>query len=76
MVGVREAFPARGRLPVGASTVSSAVSEKSFVSCSTGPRQVAGAAFVFDARIEEHDKETVHQICQTIRVADQFAEQK
>jgi len=42
----------------------------------TGAGQLAGAAFVIDARIEEHFKETVRQICQTIRVADQFAEKK
>ncbi len=42
----------------------------------TGAGQLAGAAFVVDARIEELYKETVHQICQTIRVADQFAEKK
>jgi hypothetical protein len=38
----------------------------------TSPRQVAGVAFVVDARIEDHYKETVGQICQSIRVADQF----
>jgi uncharacterized protein YcfJ len=42
----------------------------------TGAGQLAGAAFVVDARIEEYYKETVRQICQTIRVADQFAEKK
>ena len=42
----------------------------------SGAGQLAGAAFVVDARIEEHYKETVRQICQTIRVADQFAEKK
>ena len=42
----------------------------------TGAGQLAGTAFVVDARIEEHYKETVRQICQTIRVADQFAEKK
>lgn len=42
----------------------------------TGAGQVAGAAFVVDARIEEHYKEAVRQICQTIRVADQFVEKK
>ncbi len=42
----------------------------------TGAGQLAGAAFVVDARIEEHYKETVRQICQTIRVADQFVEKK
>ena len=41
-----------------------------------GAGQLAGAAFVVDARIEEHYKETVRQICQTIRVADQLAEKK
>jgi hypothetical protein len=42
----------------------------------TGPRQLAGVAFVVDARIEEYYKETVRHICQTIRVADQFAEKQ
>ena len=42
----------------------------------TGARQLAGAAFVVDGRIEDHYKETVRQICQTIRVADQLAEKK
>jgi uncharacterized protein YcfJ len=42
----------------------------------TGAGQLAGAAFVVDSRIEDHYKETVRQICQTIRVADQFAEKK
>ena len=42
----------------------------------TGAGQLAGAAFVVDARIEEHYKETVRQICQGIRVADQLAEKK
>jgi uncharacterized protein YcfJ len=38
----------------------------------TGPGQLAGAAFVVDARIEDLYKETVRQICQTIRVGDQL----
>jgi hypothetical protein len=42
----------------------------------TGAGQVAGAAFVVDARIEEYYKETVRQTCQTIRTADQFADKK
>jgi hypothetical protein len=42
----------------------------------TGPRQLAGAAFLVDSRIEDHYKETVRQICQTIRVGDQFAAEK
>jgi hypothetical protein len=41
-----------------------------------GAWQLAGASFVLDARIEDHQKETVRQICQTIRVADQFTEKK
>jgi uncharacterized protein YcfJ len=41
-----------------------------------GAGKLAGAAFVVDARIEDYYKETVRQICQTIRVADQFAEKK
>ena len=42
----------------------------------TGAGQLAGVAFVVDARIEEHYKETVRQVCQAIRVANQFAEKK
>jgi uncharacterized protein YcfJ len=42
----------------------------------TGGGQLAEAAFVVDARIEEHYKETVRQICQSIRVGDQLAEKK
>jgi len=42
----------------------------------TNPGQLAGVAFIVDARIEEYYKETVRQICQTIRVADQLAEKK
>jgi hypothetical protein len=38
----------------------------------TGTGQLGGAAFVVDARIEDHYKETVRQICQTIRVGDQL----
>jgi hypothetical protein len=34
-----------------------------------GAGQLAGAAFVVDAGIEDHDKETVRQICQTIHIA-------
>jgi hypothetical protein len=41
-----------------------------------GAGQVAGAAFVVDARIEEYYKETVRKTCQTIRTADQFAVKK
>jgi hypothetical protein len=41
-----------------------------------GARQIVGVAFVVDARIEEHYKETVHQICQTIRVGDDLATKK
>jgi hypothetical protein len=41
-----------------------------------GEGQLVAAAFVVDSRIEDYYKETVRQICQTIRVADQFAEKK
>jgi hypothetical protein len=41
-----------------------------------GGGQLAGAAFVVDARIEEHYKDTVRSICETIRVGDQIAEKK
>ena len=35
--------------------------------------QLAGAAFVVDSKIEEHYKETVKSICETIRNSDDFA---
>jgi hypothetical protein len=38
-----------------------------------GAGEIVGAAFVVDAGIEEHYKETVRQICQTIRVGDDLA---
>ncbi len=41
-----------------------------------GAGQVAGAAFVVDARIEEDYREAIRQTCQTIRIGDQFAAKK
>jgi hypothetical protein len=41
-----------------------------------GGGQMVGAAFVVDASIEDHYKETVRQICQTIRVGDQLTGKK
>jgi hypothetical protein len=41
-----------------------------------GTGDIVGAAFVVDASIEEHYKETIRQICQTIRVGHDFAEKK
>ena len=41
-----------------------------------GAGEIVGAAFVVDANIEDHYKETVRHICQTIRVGDDLAEQK
>jgi hypothetical protein len=41
-----------------------------------GAGDIVGAAFVVDAGIEEHYKETIRQICQTIRVGDDFAAKK
>ena len=35
--------------------------------------QLVGAAFVVDSKIEDHYKETVRGICETIRRADDFA---
>ena len=35
--------------------------------------QLVGIAFVVDAKIDEHYKETVRGICQTIRRAEDFA---
>jgi hypothetical protein len=39
----------------------------------TGGGQIAGAAFVVDSRIEQHYKETIRQICQTMRVGADFS---
>jgi uncharacterized protein YcfJ len=41
-----------------------------------GAGQMVGAAFVVDAGIEDHYKETIRQICQTIRLGDQLTEKK
>jgi hypothetical protein len=38
-----------------------------------GAGQIAGAAFVVDGNVDEHYKETVRYICQTIRLAKDFA---
>jgi hypothetical protein len=38
-----------------------------------GAGQFAGAAFVVDGNVDEHYKETVRYICQTIRLAKDFA---
>jgi hypothetical protein len=35
--------------------------------------QLAGAAFVVDSKIEDHYKETVQSICETIRRSDALA---
>jgi hypothetical protein len=41
-----------------------------------GAGQMFGAAFVVDAGIEDHYKETIRHICQTIRVGDQLTEKR
>jgi uncharacterized protein YcfJ/co-chaperonin GroES (HSP10) len=41
-----------------------------------GQGQLVGAAFVVDAKIEDHYKETVRGICETIRVEKDFTEQR
>jgi hypothetical protein len=41
-----------------------------------GKGQLVGAAFVVDSKIEDHYKETVRGICETIRVEKDFASQK
>lgn len=41
-----------------------------------GKGKLVGAAFVVDSKIEEHYKETVRGICETIRVEKDFTEQK
>ena len=38
-----------------------------------GPGQIAGAVFVVDSKVEDHYKETVRYICQTIRLAKDIA---
>jgi hypothetical protein len=38
-----------------------------------GAGDIVGTAFVVDSAIEDHYKETIRQICQTIRVGDDFA---
>ncbi len=42
----------------------------------SGKGQLVGAAFVVDQKIEDHFKETIRGICETIRRADDFAEKK
>lgn len=42
----------------------------------TAPGQVAGLPLFVNARIEDLCKETVDQICQTIRVGDQLTEKR
>jgi hypothetical protein len=39
-----------------------------------GAGQLAGAAFVVDNKIEDHYKDTVRGICETIRVGNDFAQ--
>ena len=41
-----------------------------------GPGQLAGAAFVIDKNVEDHYKDTVRYICETIRVEKDFTEQR
>jgi hypothetical protein len=41
-----------------------------------GAGHLAGAAFIVDGKIEDHYKDTVRSICETIRVGDQLAERR
>jgi hypothetical protein len=41
-----------------------------------GAGQTVGAAFIVDSKIEDYYKETIRQICQTVRVGDDFAAKK
>jgi hypothetical protein len=41
-----------------------------------GAGQIAGAAFIVDSKIEDFYKETIRQICQSVRVGDDFAAKK
>jgi len=41
-----------------------------------GAGQIVGAAFIVDSKIEDYYKETIRQICQTVRVGDDFAAKK
>jgi len=41
-----------------------------------GAGQLVGVAFVVDSKIEDYDKETIRQICQTIRVGEDLSAKK
>lgn len=41
-----------------------------------GSGQIVGAAFIIDSRIEDYYKETIRQICQTVRIGDDSAAKK
>ena len=41
-----------------------------------GAGQIVGAAFIVDSKIEDYYKETIRQICHTVRVGDDFAAKK
>jgi hypothetical protein len=38
--------------------------------------QIVGAAFIVDSKIEDYYKETIGQICQSVRIGDDFAPKK
>ena len=38
-----------------------------------GAGQIVGAAFLVDSRIEDYYKETIRQICRSIRIGDDVA---
>ena len=42
----------------------------------TSPEQIAGVAFVVDKNVEEHYKEAVRYMCQTIRGEKDFTEKE
>ncbi len=41
-----------------------------------GAGQMVGAAFIVDSRIEDYYKETIRQLCQSVRIGDDFAAKK
>ena len=41
-----------------------------------GAGQIVGAAFIVDSRIEDYYKETIRQLCQSVRIGDDFAAKK
>ena len=41
-----------------------------------GAGQIVGAAFIVDSRIEDYYKETIRQVCQSVRIGDDLSAKK